>query len=169
MPFVGLVKGPYAFRTNHEVEELLLVPLAALHEPDVVSIERREISPGQRIPIYHYRHGEHDIWGITGRLVKELIELLPVGNGVIGWGPGTSRVGSPRTPRRPAPGCLPMSRFGGKRGGGFRKCEAARSTTPDTRHIQNARSAEALVDRSHTIMAEITVLPESFDHLLGMG
>jgi len=79
-PFVGLVKGPYAFRTNHEVEELLLVPLAALREPDVVSIERREISPGQRIPIYHYRHGEHDIWGITGRLVKELIELLPVGS-----------------------------------------------------------------------------------------
>lgn len=76
-PFVGLVKGPYAFRTNHEVEELLLVPLAALCEPGVVSVERREISPGRKIPIYHYQYEEHDIWGITGRLVKELIELLP--------------------------------------------------------------------------------------------
>ena len=76
-PFVGLVRGPYAFRTNHEVERLLLVPLAALREPDVVSIEQREISPGERISIYHYRYEEHDIWGITGRLVKELIELLP--------------------------------------------------------------------------------------------
>ena len=76
-PFVGLVKGPYTFRTNHEVEELLFVPLAALREPNVVSIERREISPGQEISIYHYRYEEHDIWGITGRLVKELIELLP--------------------------------------------------------------------------------------------
>jgi 8-oxo-dGTP pyrophosphatase MutT (NUDIX family) len=76
-PFVGLVNGPYAFRTNHEVEELLLVPLSVLREPDVVSVEEREVSPGQRIPIYHYRYGKRDIWGITGRLVKELIELLP--------------------------------------------------------------------------------------------
>jgi 8-oxo-dGTP pyrophosphatase MutT (NUDIX family) len=76
-PFVGLVTGPYAFQHNHEVEELLLVPLATLRKPSVVWVEQREIRPGHRVSVYHYRYGEHDIWGITGRLVKELLELLP--------------------------------------------------------------------------------------------
>ena len=75
-PFVGLVNGPYAFRQNHEVEELLFVPLATLRKAGAVSVEQREIGPGHRIPVYHYRYGEHDIWGITGRLVKELLTLL---------------------------------------------------------------------------------------------
>ncbi len=75
-PFVGLVNGPYTFHQNHEVEQLLLVPLSTLREPGAVSVEQREIGPGRRIPVYHYRYGEHDIWGITGRLVKELLELL---------------------------------------------------------------------------------------------
>lgn len=74
-PFVGLVNGPYAFRRNREVEELLLVPLATLREPSAVSVEQREIR-GRPTPVYHYRYGRHDIWGITGRLVKELLELL---------------------------------------------------------------------------------------------
>ena len=96
-PFVGLVHcvstrdsipeilpstrpdaGPYAFRRNHEVEELLFVPLAILRRPDVVSVELREIAPGCQIPVYHYRYDEHHIWGITGRLVKELLELLEI-------------------------------------------------------------------------------------------
>ena len=75
-PFVGLVNGPYAFRRNHEVEKLLFVSLASLRKPAAVSVEQREIGSGRRIPVYHYRYGEHDIWGITGRLVKELLTLL---------------------------------------------------------------------------------------------
>lgn len=94
-PFVGLVNcvptraslpailpstwpdaGPYHFRRNHEVEALLFVPLVTLRRPDIVSVEQGEIAPGHQIPVYHYRYHEHDIWGITGRLVKELLELL---------------------------------------------------------------------------------------------
>jgi len=75
-PFVGLVRGPYVFQVNHEVEKLLLVPLSTLREPGVVSVEQREIRPGHRIPVYHYRYREHDIWGITGLLVKELLDLV---------------------------------------------------------------------------------------------
>lgn len=74
-PFVGLVNGPYAFRRNHEVDELLFVPLTTLRDPAAVSVEQREIR-GREIPVYHYRYGRHDIWGITGRLVRELLELL---------------------------------------------------------------------------------------------
>jgi 8-oxo-dGTP pyrophosphatase MutT (NUDIX family) len=76
-PFVGLVHGPYAFRANHEVAELILVPLATLRRPGAVRVEMRALRPGVLIPIFHYQHGVHDIWGITGRLVKELLAFLP--------------------------------------------------------------------------------------------
>jgi 8-oxo-dGTP pyrophosphatase MutT (NUDIX family) len=75
-PFVGMVEGPYHFQTNHEVEELFLVPLASLREPGVLQVEHRPFR-GARVKVYHYRYREHDIWGITGRLVKELLELVP--------------------------------------------------------------------------------------------
>lgn len=76
-PFVGVVRGPYPFRANHEVAELILVPLAWLRQPEVLRVELRTVRPGLEVPVYHYRHGPHDIWGITGRLVKELLAVLP--------------------------------------------------------------------------------------------
>lgn len=75
-PFVGAVKGPYAFRGNHEVGELILVPLASLRNPGAFRIEHR-YRAGRRITVYHYRFQSHDIWGITGRLVKEILDLIP--------------------------------------------------------------------------------------------
>jgi 8-oxo-dGTP pyrophosphatase MutT (NUDIX family) len=75
-PFVGVVRGPYPFRTNHEVEELFEVPLAALEDPAIRTIEQRQLRDGRVIDVYHYHYGEHDIWGITGRLVHELLKLI---------------------------------------------------------------------------------------------
>jgi len=76
-PFVGGVRGPYPFRANHEVAELILVPLASLRQKEVLRVETRAVRPGLEVPVYHYQHGPHDIWGITGRLLKELLALLP--------------------------------------------------------------------------------------------
>ena len=75
-PFVGAVSGPYPFQSNHEVEELILAPLSALRHEDSLTVEHRE-HRGKRIPVYHYRYEHYDIWGITGRLIKELLELIP--------------------------------------------------------------------------------------------
>ena len=74
-PFVGSVAAPYRFKTNHEVSELLEVPLTALQEPSVLEIEYRRLEDGSTREIYHYQYGRYDIWGITGRLVKELLEV----------------------------------------------------------------------------------------------
>jgi hypothetical protein len=74
-PFVGVVIGPYDFAPNHEVGELLKVPIGLLSDPAVLSIETRRIR-GVRRDVYHYRYGEHDIWGITGQLVKDFLELI---------------------------------------------------------------------------------------------
>ena len=74
-PFVGVIPGPYVFKPNHEVGELLKVPLAALSDPAVLSIETRRVH-GLPRDVYHYRYREHDIWGITGQLVKDFLELI---------------------------------------------------------------------------------------------
>ena len=73
-PFVGAVLGPYEFAPNHEVGELLKVPLAALSDPAALSIEKR-LFKGVVRDVYHYHFGAHDIWGITGQLVRDFLEL----------------------------------------------------------------------------------------------
>jgi 8-oxo-dGTP pyrophosphatase MutT (NUDIX family) len=74
-PFVGVVLGPYEFAPNHEVGELLKVPLSALSDPTALSIEKRRFQGIVR-DVYHYRYREHDIWGITGRLVRDFLDLI---------------------------------------------------------------------------------------------
>ncbi len=74
-PFVGVILGPYEFAPNHEVGELLRVPIRALSDPAALSIEKR-LFRGLIRDVYHYRYGEHDIWGITGQLVRDFLELI---------------------------------------------------------------------------------------------
>lgn len=74
-PFVGAVKGPYPFKPNHEVAELMEVPLEALRSPSALRVEKRRFPDGRTRDVFHYAWGKHDIWGITGRLVNELLEL----------------------------------------------------------------------------------------------
>lgn len=75
-PFVGVVDVPYPFETNHEVDALIEVPLEALRDPNALSVERRRLPDGRERDVYHYRFGPHDIWGITGRVIKEFLEIL---------------------------------------------------------------------------------------------
>lgn len=75
-PFVGAVQGPYPFKANHEVAELMEVPLDALTAPSVLRVEKRRFPDGRTRDVFHYQWGKHDIWGITGRLVNELLKLL---------------------------------------------------------------------------------------------
>jgi 8-oxo-dGTP pyrophosphatase MutT (NUDIX family) len=74
-PFVGAILHPYDFEPNHEVGELLKVPLDALSDPAALSIEKRRVN-GLVRDVYHYRYREHDIWGITGRLVRDFLLLI---------------------------------------------------------------------------------------------
>ena len=75
-PFVASVAGPYPFRTNHEVDALLEVPIGALTAPDVLEVEKRRLPDGSLVAVYHYYFEGHDIWGITGQLIKEFLELI---------------------------------------------------------------------------------------------
>jgi 8-oxo-dGTP pyrophosphatase MutT (NUDIX family) len=75
-PFVGAVEGPYNFRSNHEVAEMIRVPLSALRRPDVLQTEYRYHGK-RRVKVYHYHYEHYDIWGITGRLINEFLRLVP--------------------------------------------------------------------------------------------
>jgi 8-oxo-dGTP pyrophosphatase MutT (NUDIX family) len=75
-PFVGVVEGPYPFRANHEVAEVLAVPLDELQKPDALRVEKRRLGDGTLRDVYHYQFREHDIWGITGRLVRDFLALV---------------------------------------------------------------------------------------------
>jgi 8-oxo-dGTP pyrophosphatase MutT (NUDIX family) len=74
-PFVGAISGPYAFEPNDEVDELLRVPLSVLTNPEARRIEKRWFA-GREREVYHYHYLEHDIWGITGQLVKDFLDLM---------------------------------------------------------------------------------------------
>ena len=75
-PFVGAVDGPYPFRTNHEVDVLIEVPIETLRDPDILEVENRRMPDGSMSDVYHYHFEGHDIWGITGQLIKDFLDLI---------------------------------------------------------------------------------------------
>ncbi len=77
-PFVGRITepGPYPFaHSEHEVAEILEVPLAHLHDAANVLAESR-LYQGREIIAYSYRWGDHVIWGATARILKQFLDLV---------------------------------------------------------------------------------------------
>ncbi len=75
-PFVGLIAQPFQLRANpQEIAEVLTVPLATFRDPSSLRIEERE-REGERILVYFYYHGQHEIWGATGRIMKDFVGVV---------------------------------------------------------------------------------------------
>lgn len=70
-PFVGVVHLPRSFHPNEEVAEVLLVPLHRLEatRPRVVVWQVYHVPA----PLFAYRIGKEVIWGMTGRVVADLL------------------------------------------------------------------------------------------------
>jgi 8-oxo-dGTP pyrophosphatase MutT (NUDIX family) len=74
-PWVASVPYPYPYAAAPgEVEELLMVPLAALARPGAHRVEAREVY-GMRLDVHFYSVGGDVIWGATGRVLAELLSL----------------------------------------------------------------------------------------------
>ncbi|MBE3599281.1 MAG: CoA pyrophosphatase [Limnochordaceae bacterium] len=73
-PVAGVVRpGPYRFVPSPaEVAEIVTVPVEWLLEPGHEQVGH---SPSGR-PGYVYEHGEHFIWGATGRIIHALLETI---------------------------------------------------------------------------------------------
>jgi 8-oxo-dGTP pyrophosphatase MutT (NUDIX family) len=75
-PFVGVVAAPIEYVLQQgEVDEVFEVPVDAfldLSQPVVRYVSFRD----RRYPAYEYRYGDHEIWGLTGRMLKALLDLV---------------------------------------------------------------------------------------------
>ena len=75
-PFVGVIHEPVEYvMQESEVVEIFEVPIEALldvRNPEVRYVPFR----GKEYPAYFYHHGPHEIWGLTGRMLKAFLDLV---------------------------------------------------------------------------------------------
>jgi 8-oxo-dGTP pyrophosphatase MutT (NUDIX family) len=75
-PFVGVVRGPVAWKPDgEEIERVIEVPVAALLERGCFRVERWERS-GVARDVYFYDHPSATIWGATARILKQYLDLI---------------------------------------------------------------------------------------------
>lgn len=76
-PFVGVIPYPYPFRVNPaEIAELIEIPLEAFLDPANLEQRERAVLVGPPVPVYFYHIGSYTIWGVTARIVKDLLEKI---------------------------------------------------------------------------------------------
>jgi 8-oxo-dGTP pyrophosphatase MutT (NUDIX family) len=75
-PFAGIVdqRIDYVLQAS-EVDEVFEVPIEALLTPDQPEV-RYVPFRNKRYPAYFYRHEQHEIWGLTGRILKHFLDFV---------------------------------------------------------------------------------------------
>jgi 8-oxo-dGTP pyrophosphatase MutT (NUDIX family) len=75
-PFVGIIdEGVDYVLQASEVEEVFEVPIEALLNPDQPEV-RYVAFRKKNYPAYFYRHERHEIWGLTGRILKHFLDFV---------------------------------------------------------------------------------------------
>jgi 8-oxo-dGTP pyrophosphatase MutT (NUDIX family) len=79
VPCVGAIPATFSALANPgEIDEVFAAPVSALANPRMV--EDREVRiNGQRRTLRIYHVGRHLVWGVTARIVQNLLERLGVG------------------------------------------------------------------------------------------
>jgi 8-oxo-dGTP pyrophosphatase MutT (NUDIX family) len=75
-PFVGIIPYPYVFALDpRETAYVIEVPLRFLrqHNPPKEEVRRYE---GRLVQSYFFDYNGHIIWGATGKILKQLLDLL---------------------------------------------------------------------------------------------
>lgn len=79
VPFVGMLRNNGPFVPNRdEVEEILRIPLKHFLDPSIFH-EETFVLENRNVPVYYYRWQTHTIWGLTGRILKTLLDLMQEG------------------------------------------------------------------------------------------
>jgi 8-oxo-dGTP pyrophosphatase MutT (NUDIX family) len=75
-PFVGVIRERIEWVLHEaEVTEVFEVPIDAVLE--VGQPEVRFVSLGeQQYPVYSYRYGNYEVWGLTARMLKGFLDLV---------------------------------------------------------------------------------------------
>lgn len=75
-PYVGVIPHPYPLRVNPvEIAEVLFVPLDVFKDATKMRVEERD-RDGERVKVYFYYHGSHEIWGATARIMKGFMDAV---------------------------------------------------------------------------------------------
>ena len=75
-PFVGFIRSPFETkRQAMEVAEILHVPFSVFLDPTKRRVEWNK-HPGREPDVYFYSHENHEIWGLTARIIKDFFETL---------------------------------------------------------------------------------------------
>lgn len=75
-PYVGVIPGDGKYVPNPaEVDLVLEVPLARLLDPSILRVERH-MWEGMEHDVHFYTHGEHVIWGATGRILRNFLQFV---------------------------------------------------------------------------------------------
>ena len=83
-PFVGLLQAPYKFRPNaSEIAEVLMVPLAAVQNPENFR-EEAWLRDGELERERYFAYGPHLIWGATARMLGQFLNFLKDEDSVAG-------------------------------------------------------------------------------------
>jgi 8-oxo-dGTP pyrophosphatase MutT (NUDIX family) len=76
VPFVGSFPWPYPYRVNgEEIDEVIEVPLETLRDPEIWHKENWK-HRGRLHPVHFYTVGEHEIWGLTAAILRQLLKRL---------------------------------------------------------------------------------------------
>lgn len=80
VPCVGAIPVPFAPRPSpEEIDEVFATPIPALANPDLIE-DRDVVLNGRRRSLRVYHVGRHLVWGVTARIVQNLLERLGVGD-----------------------------------------------------------------------------------------
>ena len=75
-PFAGVIHEPFDYVIQEaEVVEVFDVPIEVLLDPRNPQV-RYVPFRGRSYPAYFYHHREHEIWGLTGRMLKGFLDLV---------------------------------------------------------------------------------------------
>jgi len=81
VPVVGAIPNAFeATPSPDEIDEVFSAPIAALAHPSLVE-EREVLLNGQARALRIYHVGRHRVWGVTARIVHNLLERLGLGAG----------------------------------------------------------------------------------------
>ena len=74
-PFVAALGGDVALRLSDEVDAAFWVPVAALQEAAAWTEMPIEVR-GMRRLLPAFRHGDHVVWGLTERILRQFLQRL---------------------------------------------------------------------------------------------
>jgi 8-oxo-dGTP pyrophosphatase MutT (NUDIX family) len=76
VPFVGYVRTPFQVVPQPtEVAEVLMVPFRVFLDPGRVRTEKM-MRHGELIDVYFYSYDSYQIWGLTARIIRDLLSVI---------------------------------------------------------------------------------------------